>query len=752
MENFNEDEFSNDMELTESYRNQLVAMETKVNLMLSTTERKDEISSVVNETKRNFRLPKLELKRFDGNFKNWLGFWGQFKKIHDDDSIDADDKFQYFLQATEDGLSARDLVASFPPFGEKIEQLKSRFAKDELLIQIYVRELLNLVLTQAKSGENFTLRILYDKLETQLRALETSGVTSEKYEAMLYPLVESALPEALIKEWERTHNRVENKDKMNMLGNLLEFLRLEVESEERLKLARSGFANDQFEKFKTKEKIPTAACIVSNEKQRAEKNDKHCLFCNKSFHNTSECFKAAEMSLDAKRETLKKRRACFRYVSKYKSIKTRQKVSESDAQVLLSPKNSPTLLLTVLVKIINGDKSGIVRGLFDTGAQRSFIRKDIAEKLGLKLVDQEMMSHGLFGGSETKQESHNVYNITLQSLCSNFKYTISVLDEKKICGAIPRVEDPDIYPILKKKNIRLSDTGEYVPEIGLLIGADYLGALLTGRIEPIDNNLVAIKTKLGWTLQGKQRNYSKSLESIVYANNLDLTELCSLDVIGIRCPAEVKSKQVTDEETVDFFLKTIKRNEDKRYEVCLPWKSGRPELETNKELATKRLMSTTKNFIRSGHLREYDDVFNEWVRDGIIEIVDKDKKKGHYLPHHPVIKTGVTTTKIRPVFDASTKDSKGNSLNNCLEKGPNLLELVPKLIMQFRKNAIGVTSDIKKAFLQISLNRRDESASTNMPLRPAANDSDSSEDDDSSPKVSDFVTRAGRRVKIPNRL
>ncbi|XP_035214016.1 uncharacterized protein LOC118187847 [Stegodyphus dumicola] len=304
------------------------------------------------------------------------------------------------------------------------------------------------------------------------------------------------------------------------------------------------------------------------------------------------------MSLEAKSETLKKRRACFVCLKpghnskickvylkciickkKHHSImcpninqSKQDKQSESDAQVLLSPKNSPTLLLTVLVKIINGDKSGIVRGLFDTGAQRSFIRKDIAEKLGLKLVDQEMMSHGLLVGSETKQESHNVYNITLQSLCSNF-----------------------------------NDTGEYVPEIVLLIGADYLGALLTGRIEPIDNNLVAIKTKLGWTLQGKQRNYSKSLESIVYANNLDLTELWSLDVIGIRCPAEVKSKQVTDEETVDFFRKTIKRNEDKRYEVCLPWKSGRPELETNKELVTKRLMSTTKNLIRSGHLK---DVFN----------------------------------------------------------------------------------------------------------------------------------------------
>ncbi|XP_055941714.1 uncharacterized protein LOC129971763 [Argiope bruennichi] len=173
----------------------------------------------------------------------------------------------------------------------------------------------------------------------------------------------------------------------------------------------------------------------------------------------------------------------------------------------------------------------------------------------------------------------------------------------------------------------------------------------------------------------------KALKENMWCYSSYLTELWSPDAIGIRDPVEIKSSQVADEETVEFFRKTIKRNEDKRYEVCLPWKSVYPELEINKEVATKRLMSTTKNLIQyiyilSEYLSEYDDVFNEWIREGIIEFVDDDKNKGHYLPHHPAIKTGDTTTKIRPVFDASAKDSKGNCLNNCLEKGPNLLELV----------------------------------------------------------------------------
>ncbi|XP_055928137.1 uncharacterized protein LOC129959343 [Argiope bruennichi] len=80
---------------------------------------------------------------------------------------------------------------------------------------------------------------------------------------MLYPLVESSLPEEIIKEWERTRSRVENKVKPNILGNLLEFLRAEVKNDERLQLARSGFAKDQvFRRIKPKDKTPTAACII----------------------------------------------------------------------------------------------------------------------------------------------------------------------------------------------------------------------------------------------------------------------------------------------------------------------------------------------------------------------------------------------------------------------------------------------------------------------------------------------------------
>ena len=75
----------------------------------------------------------------------------------------------------------------------------------------------------------------------------------------------------------------------------------------------------------------------------------------------------------------------------------------------------------------------------------------------------------------------------------------------------------------------------------------------------------------------------------------------------------------------------------------------------------------------------------------------------HYIPHHPVIRDDKTTTKIRIVSDASARDN-GPSLNVCLYKGPHLTPLLYDILLRFRSHAVALTSDIEKAFLQISVN------------------------------------------------
>ncbi|GBN07379.1 hypothetical protein AVEN_182110-1 [Araneus ventricosus] len=47
------------------------------------------------------------------------------------------------------------------------------------------------------------------------------------------------------------------------------------------------------------------------------------------------------------------------------------------------------------------------------------------------------------------------------------------------------------------------------------------------------------------------------------------------------------------------------------------------------------------------------------------------------------------------------------SLNDSLSTGPNLIEIIPTILNRFRRNYVGVTSDIEKAFLQISIREKD---------------------------------------------
>ncbi|GFT39838.1 DUF1758 domain-containing protein [Trichonephila clavipes] len=217
-------EYLDDMEDAENYRDRYIEMCTRVDLKVRETV-------VPTKTeKRSFKLPKIELKKFSGEAKDFLAFWSQFQKIHNDKSIAEEDKMQYLLQSVEPKSKAERLVLSFPATAENypkaIDQLKERFGREDLLVQIYVRELLNLVMKNAVSGRTKTdLSALYDELEGKLRSLESLGRTQEKYG----DLVESCLPEEILMAWERKRNTETDAKGSRTLEHLMTFLRLEVQ-------------------------------------------------------------------------------------------------------------------------------------------------------------------------------------------------------------------------------------------------------------------------------------------------------------------------------------------------------------------------------------------------------------------------------------------------------------------------------------------------------------------------------------------
>ncbi|GBL57200.1 hypothetical protein AVEN_158502-1, partial [Araneus ventricosus] len=151
-----------------------------------------------------------------------------------------------------------------------------------------------------------------------------------------------------------------------------------------------------------------------------------------------------------------------------------------------------------------------------------------------------------------------------------------------------------------------------------------------------------------------------------------------------------------------------------RYFADLLWKSEFDTrlLGSNFAVALKRLESLIPKFEKNKWLHQcYDSVLKEQLDLGVIEpcSLNDQNKNSYYMPHRPVVKEGSETTKVRIVFDASSKQGNFYSLNDCLMPGPNLNPSILDVLINFRKHKIAFSADIEKAFLQIGIkeNERD---------------------------------------------
>ncbi|UYV74863.1 hypothetical protein LAZ67_12001455 [Cordylochernes scorpioides] len=215
--------------------------------------------------------------------------------------------------------------------------------------------------------------------------------------------------------------------------------------------------------------------------------------------------------------------------------------------------------------------------------------------------------------------------------------------------------------------------------------AEIAGKLLAGEHRKLPSGLVEVQTRLGWTLMG---NFPATEEETSF-NGLCTTTLLTSDLENIWRLEAIDCKG--------------------RYQVALPWIRKREVLTDNRDVAEKRLANLRKYLENTGKLTEYEDILERWLRNKTIEMVTDNEREGvHYLPFRPVFKENSLTTKIRPVFDASARKKAKLSLNDCLERGPNMIETITRILNRFRKREIGVSSEIEKAFLQIGIREEDK--------------------------------------------
>ncbi|KAL7304674.1 hypothetical protein TKK_0002918 [Trichogramma kaykai] len=77
-----------------------------------------DMNTISQEQAGKFKLPKIKLKKFNGDPREWLHFWSILKKIHEDTKLSNEEKFQYLLQSMVEGSRASEVANSYPPSSE----------------------------------------------------------------------------------------------------------------------------------------------------------------------------------------------------------------------------------------------------------------------------------------------------------------------------------------------------------------------------------------------------------------------------------------------------------------------------------------------------------------------------------------------------------------------------------------------------------------------------------------------------------
>lgn len=268
----------------------------------------------------------------------------------------------------------------------------------------------------------------------------------------------------------------------------------------------------------------------------------------------------------------------------------------------------------------------IVRAIIDTGSMKSYILKSAADKMGYSPTNEQVITHSLFGGVKSEAKRHHCYDITIGNLDGSYNCRFQAMDQDIICGDISNIKKGPWSQELRKLKIKLTDDVNDESPIQVLLGADIVGQLFTGNISILESGLAAMETYLGWTLMGKIPEKEQREDSFVTATSMFVTgdkvaDLWSLDVLGIKDPTESKSQKEREDAVHKTFLDTVKVNGDGRYEVQLPWLECHPTINDNRNLAEKRLESTMKKLKAQGLISDYDNVFEEWKANGIIEVV-----------------------------------------------------------------------------------------------------------------------------------
>ncbi|XP_023192327.1 uncharacterized protein LOC111609249 isoform X3 [Xiphophorus maculatus] len=380
--------------------------------------------------------------------------------------------------------------------------------------------------------------------------------------------------------------------------------------------------------------------------------------------------------------------------------------------------NDDAVFSIVAVKVKSQKSNKVVQtyAFLDPGSSGTFCTETLAKSLNLKgkrtnillrtMNQNKIVNVQVLSGLEVSELKTNDF-IALPDVLTQSTMPVSTLN-------IPQQKDIDQWPHLKPVNLHNINA-----DVELLIGTDASNVLEPWEvINSVDGGPYAVKTKVGWVINGPLRtrsnNRNKNVCTTVTANRISVEHLKEMLVKQYNHDFnERSSEEKTEMSREDLHFMNIVNNSTKliesHYHIDLPFRSESPSLPNNICVAEQRLQSLRRRFEKDAQYKEeYTACVNNMLQQGHAEAVPADElQKGDgqlwYIPHHGVHHP--TKGKLRVVFDCGST-YKGASLNCQLLQGPDLTNSLVGVLIRFRKEPVALMADIDAMFHQVYVSEK----------------------------------------------
>ncbi|XP_026829094.1 uncharacterized protein LOC113562802 [Ooceraea biroi] len=711
------------------------AFQTAMDYMTECLEELEPPVSPANSTEISFtranplafslsHLPPIKLPPFDGKFEEWEQFRDRFQSLISKNKELSNFSRMHFLASCLKGRaleSIADLSITGDNFNIAWKTLTSRFESKRRILNVHLSAILNLTsLTRESSSELHSLR---DRVRVAVSALRHIDRTPEDlWNDVLVHSVVQRLDPVTRKAW---NVKTSDSDEPPHFDDLDRFLLARAHALEDCSSAKASSKSAAGQKItvSTASKTAPAACPLCKARhfmsacptftagspiQRRElvKRHKRCYNCLSQSHAVGECqskyscrtcqqrhHSLLHDSSDSRADTS----AAASVANASPTPPPHQPVaSDTTVQSLCAstPKaRSQVLLATAWVTVgASSGRSFAVRALLDQGSEMTFISERLAQNLRAKRITMPVAVSAIGGVLAGNFNKAVVISVSPRESTAPSLSAPAVIMPQLTSYAPRKVIDLHSLSHLANLSWADPDPGSAEP-IDVIIGADLYGSVILdgirrgGQGDPIARNSI-----FGWLISGPV--------------GLTASSNASSACLATDAHPAVSVHHISVSPSLDAELRRFWEVEEVPRKALLTPEEGNNQISTGatRFIAEKQAESLSRRLHANPVLfKEYAAFLNEYESLGHMRRVPLGEPTDHcvYIPHHPVLRESSATSRLRVVFNASSRSSNGTSLNDHLLPGPKLQSELASVILKWCSFRYVYTADIAKMFRQI---------------------------------------------------